>query len=768
LLQPLRQWWKEQKIRGALRRLGSPRLNWGHEYASARHALEQLGPDTIPALRRAWEKGSADEVEASARGLAMLGAEGARHLRELLRDATPQTRRQAVRGLNDIIKRFDWPSVIGEENAALVIDEARRWTSTLETVWERAPNLVRAVLKKVLTGGTVGQPGDERDYSVWWAMHVLEELRWRRDDEIHQVLLEAFREAAVASRREIVREYNNIIKQSHGYRIYAPHIGLFKVALSSNQDSEVLRLAAVGLQVEIHGGAGSTFPLADLALDELKEALWVLDAEVCRQAAIALSKSRKGQHVLAGECRIALVDLISMRKTLFSERALPRIEGWLSRPQVSQGDEVPLRDLLERVRDADQAARLLTTLLAPTDQELTEFLQPRGLSALSEAVGRQGLSMLSEAVRRSHVVDFAAEVFALHKRLVEVLMDWEEARTKFESRQRSWLLARFEGRRRSWHLARSAALRSSERFIFFHDNREYQDAIDAWPQADGPIEMTPEVAIERYLDCLGHLGRKEEYWDRLGGRADHPQVLHKRRDVTWAAFCRRAVAAIGWVRVRDPSWGTSSGTGFCIGPDLMVTCRHVLQAPKSRQLVDREQIRILFPGDVDDRGTGDDSGPGRRVLTIIDHFEGQFDAVLLRIDGPSPAWFRLGYSALVERGDEVAVLGYSMPDPGLAADHNLEFHAGKVSNLEPIMPHLVDAMKVGVEVGPGMSGAPVCNELGEAIGLLTLANPLTIGGSGVLIERLALLIDPVREAIAPRNNRPISGQGADMLAAAQT
>src|SRR5262249_54742911 len=134
--------------------------------------------------------------------------------------------------------------------------------------------------------------------------------------------------------------------------------------------------------------------------------------------------------------------------------------------------------------------------------------------------------------------------------------------------------------------------------------------------------------------------------------------------------------------------------------------------------------------------------------------EGVFDEVLITIDDPSPVWFRLGYSTLVERGDEIAVLGFSMPKPGATIDHNLEFHGGKLSNLEPITPFQVDAIKVGVEVGPGTSGAPVCNDLGDAVGILTRANILSMGGASVLIERLALLLDPVRDVIASRDSRP--------------
>jgi len=608
--------------------------------------------------------------------------------------------------------------VLNEAVCALAASAGRAGRDALADAWERAAGLVRPVLKKALSGGKVRAPVWVKKTPVEWASEALQQIK---GDAARRMLLEAFRAGDAKTRREIIQATNQWITSGE------LRIGLLKEALYPHQDPEVMRLAAVGLQEG---------RLADSALEELKEALWFLDVEVCRQAAVALSKSNKGQLVLSGECHLALRELISMRKELFRERAISRIEEWLSRPEVNGGEEAFLGDLLDRLRDSDKSTRQLIARLAPTDQELIELLQPRGTSTFGDALKRMGMA------------EFAAEAFALHERLVEALVDWGEIRSRLDSRRHSVLLRRAAG-----------LTGPHERFVLFHENREYQLAVDAVREAHDAIEMTHEADIERYLDCLGHLGRKEEYWDRLGALLDHPRVLHKRRDVSWAAFCRRAVAAVGWVRVGDPSRGTSSGTAFCVSLNLMLTCRHVLEVPESRRLVQPDQVRVLFPGG-DGEGACNDSGPGRKVLTIVDLFEGQFDAVLLRIDHPLPAWFRFGYSGLVERGDEIAVLGYSMPDSGATVDHNLEFHGGKLSNFEPITPFLVDAIKVGVEVGPGMSGAPVCNDLGEAIGILTLAKRRPMGGADVLIERLALLVDPVRDVIAPRGRRPDLDEGA--------
>ncbi len=52
-----------------------------------------------------------------------------------------------------------------------------------------------------------------------------------------------------------------------------------------------------------------------------------------------------------------------------------------------------------------------------------------------------------------------------------------------------------------------------------------------------------------------------------------------------------------------------------------------------------------------------------------------------------------------------------------------------------------------------MSGAPVINNLGEVIAILAQANVLSAGGAQVDIERLALLIDPVRDLIDTRRSR---------------
>ena len=55
--------------------------------------------------------------------------------------------------------------------------------------------------------------------------------------------------------------------------------------------------------------------------------------------------------------------------------------------------------------------------------------------------------------------------------------------------------------------------------------------------------------------------------------------------------------------------------------------------------------------------------------------------------------------------------------------------------------------------------------LEEAVGLLALEQTIARGRASVHVERLALFIDPVREAISPWNHRAAPAHGAGMLGA---
>jgi hypothetical protein len=635
--------------------------------------------------------------------------------------ATPRNREHArdVSAPEEVSRSLSGDGILERETAYPVLEEAvcalaacasGDGRDAFADAWERAPALVRHVLKKALTGAKVRTPASLKKPPVTSATEALHTIK---GVEASQILLAAFQAGSEEIRQQMIQATNKLSFSSEH------RIALFKAGLDPRQSSETMRLVALCLQEQ--------YRLVDSALAELKEALWDLDEGVSREAAAALSMSKqKGQLVLAEEVRLALVELIEERKKLFRERALPKIKDWISRPQVTREDEKDLRDLLYTVRDCDDATGKLVEQLAPEDQEVSGLLQTRRASAFRDTF------------KRLKMVDIAAEAFALHMRLVKVSDDWNDLGDRVGQRQRSALLEE------------SAKLSPEERFVLFHDHREYELAVDALQQADVKIDTQSKTTVQRYLDCIGNLGRKSDYWSLLGNLPAHPQMLHKPTDESWAAFCRRAIVAIGWVQVHDTSSVIASGTGFCVSPDMILTCRHVLEVPNSRRLVDRERVRVLFPGD-DRAGASNDPGARRQVSKILDLFRGRLDAILLQFDRPSPAWFRLGYSALVERGDEIAALGFSMPDTNSTVDHNLEFHGGKLSNIEPIPPYWVDAIKVGIEVGPGMSGAPVCNDLGEAIGILTLAKHLPVGTGVVITERLALLIDPVRDVIAARS-----------------
>jgi molecular chaperone DnaK len=100
---------------------------------------------------------------------------------------------------------------------------------------------------------------------------------------------------------------------------------------------------------------------------------------------------------------------------------------------------------------------------------------------------------------------------------------------------------------------------------------------------------------------------------------------------------------------------------------------------------------------------------------------GSDDVAILRLAEQTQLLpLNLGFSELVEVGERILTLGFPAPRPG-GFEENLYCNAGLVNRIRPSELCSERVLEVSVELQGGISGAPILNELGEVVGLVTFA-----------------------------------------------
>lgn len=79
---------------------------------------------------------------------------------------------------------------------------------------------------------------------------------------------------------------------------------------------------------------------------------------------------------------------------------------------------------------------------------------------------------------------------------------------------------------------------------------------------------------------------------------------------------------------------------------------------------------------------------------------------------------RLGFSELVEVGERIMTIGFPAPGSG-GFEENLYCNAGLINRIRQSEFCSDRVLEVSIELQGGISGAPILNELGEVVGLLT-------------------------------------------------
>jgi molecular chaperone DnaK len=238
--------------------------------------------------------------------------------------------------------------------------------------------------------------------------------------------------------------------------------------------------------------------------------------------------------------------------------------------------------------------------------------------------------------------------------------------------------------------------------------------------------------LRRLLHCLAEVGETDRYRQVLVDCNQLlPAVLLDPADPE--AFLRRSGSAFVQVAATRPDGARILGVGFLVSERLVVTNR--------RWVIDRsaDTQRALPPDRVDvleDR-RGDDPGcpdPGqseqapRSVKQIFLPEAPHVDLAVIELAEPAP-WtaLRLGYPQLLGIGHRVWALSTPPPHYGDIVPPGPAGHGvgrfllpGVVEKFESFPEHGLALIKAGLSPPTRSSGGPLLNDLGEAVGILTV------------------------------------------------
>lgn len=199
------------------------------------------------------------------------------------------------------------------------------------------------------------------------------------------------------------------------------------------------------------------------------------------------------------------------------------------------------------------------------------------------------------------------------------------------------------------------------------------------------------------LKCYVQLGLREEYRDlhkRIGNLfgINYPDFY---RLNTFLDFTDDSVFMVKGISQHH---GPFSGSGFCIAPNLIVTCRHVIEG------AELSSIKIV--------------GKNRTYSVDDLEFDQVNDLAILRIsDNLKP--FRLGEFNFVDPGEQVVAIGFPSPSSEVHSE-NIYISKGIVNSIRRIDISSERVIFIDAKIGSGMSGCPLVNDLGEVVGIITL------------------------------------------------
>lgn len=200
-----------------------------------------------------------------------------------------------------------------------------------------------------------------------------------------------------------------------------------------------------------------------------------------------------------------------------------------------------------------------------------------------------------------------------------------------------------------------------------------------------------EDAFRLLLKCYARLGLRKEYRDahkRYGALFGwgYPEPLSDYvKAVADSVFVIQAAKAYG--------------SGFCAAPGLIVTNHHVVEgsAPHQIKVISEEAAFTVS-----------------KVERILNE-----DLVLLTVN-PTLKPFRLGENSLLEPGEPIVAIGFPHYPASGRPSEDIYVSTGTVNAIKRVSYSSERVIYGSARIGPGMSGGPLVNDLGEAIGIVTM------------------------------------------------
>jgi molecular chaperone DnaK len=233
--------------------------------------------------------------------------------------------------------------------------------------------------------------------------------------------------------------------------------------------------------------------------------------------------------------------------------------------------------------------------------------------------------------------------------------------------------------------------------------QRYSEAQTQFQRLTAPLSSHQ---VELGLEILARSRQREAYLSLLH---EHTTTLgvHSPDFENLNHTVRIYASSVVWIQVNLGD-RFASGSGFVISPDLIATNRHVLVDERTGNCLAPNSVYVITR-----EGT-------LQVVSIHLPTWGADDVAILQVQ-PSSTFLtplRLGFSELVEVGERILTIGFPSPESS-EFEENLYCNIGLVNRVRPSQLCTERVLEVSIPLQGGISGAPILNQFGEAIGLLT-------------------------------------------------
>jgi molecular chaperone DnaK len=239
---------------------------------------------------------------------------------------------------------------------------------------------------------------------------------------------------------------------------------------------------------------------------------------------------------------------------------------------------------------------------------------------------------------------------------------------------------------------------------FLRLNR-YSEAITHFDRIEAPLSP---LQVELGLEILARSRQREAYAALF---LEHAQRLgvHSPDFGSLNHSVGTYASSVVWIQV-NLGGSAASGSGFVISPNEVATNRHVVMNESTGQCVLPEAVSVI---------TKEGS---LRVASIHLPTGSADDVAILRLvtERASVTPLRLGFSELVEVGERILTVGFPAPGEG-GFEENLYCNVGLVNRIRPSQLCTERVLEVSIPLQGGISGAPILNQLGEVVGLLSFS-----------------------------------------------